>query len=201
MVETFTFRGKDYKYRYPNPGERTIEVPICWRAVQRFDSSDVLEVGNVLRHYCYAGGDWHTVVDKYEQAEYVHNVDIVDYCPSERYKFIICISTLEHIGLEMPETRDPQKPLRALQRMREMLGSGGQLWVTIPLGYYLDSMIASGEIKFKETYFMKRLQSVEPPYRAEENIWREASWDEVKDSKYIVGPGAWGLLIGVDYAN
>jgi hypothetical protein len=46
--------------------ERVIEVPIFKRLLENYSGSDVLEIGNVMKHYGITG---HDVVDKYEREE------------------------------------------------------------------------------------------------------------------------------------
>ena len=67
------------------------------------------EIGNVLAHYVETD---HLRVDKYEQAEGVQNLEVLDFDPGP-LDWIIAISTLEHVGWD-EEPRDPGKAVRAL---------------------------------------------------------------------------------------
>lgn len=128
------FEGPDGPLPYgPAVGERTIEVPIGRSFLERRRPlGPALEVGNVLAHYGTAG---HRVVDKYEPAPGVENVDVVDYRPDAPFPTIVAISTLEHVGFD-EEPRTPGKFARALEHLyRDCLAPGGELLVTVPLGY------------------------------------------------------------------
>jgi hypothetical protein len=89
----------------------------------------VLEVGNVLR---FAGITGHTVVDKYEPGKDIINVDIIDYEADRLFDLVVCISTLEHVGWD-EAPRDPNRAVIALDAMSRL---GGDLLITIPVGYH-----------------------------------------------------------------
>ena len=66
------------------------------------------------------------------------------------------------------------------------------LIVTLPLGYNqaLNSHLKNGTIKFYEQNYLLRIGN---------NSWREASWDEVKETTFgNPYPGANGLVVGID---
>lgn len=91
-----------------------------------------LEVGNVLGHY-RAGT--HRVVDKYERAAGVENIDVLDIATDDPFDFIVAISTLEHVGWDEPE-RDLEKPVHAIRHLRSLLRPDrGRMLITLPLGY------------------------------------------------------------------
>lgn len=154
--------------------ERTVEIPLALRLLDRRRGSRILEVGNVLSAYRRFD---HTVVDKYENAIGVINADIVDYRPERPFDLILCLSTLEHVGWD--ETpRDNGKIPRALAAMAAMLAPGGELLVTMPLGYndVLDRMLDEDSLLFTERRFLKRVSA--------DNRWVEAAWAEVRGSKF-----------------
>lgn len=189
---TFIFNGKEYAYfnrvyRYTIRNERAIEIPIAQEMVKNCHGN-ILEVGNVLSHYFPVNYD---VVDKYEKANRVINKDILDFKPTKKYDLIICISTLEHIGLDDPET-NRAKTLRAIKKLRSMLSIGGKAFVTFPLGqnHRLDELFENGEIAFDKTHYMKKVSW--------DNRWMETDFEGVKDSKYGKNfTGANGLVIGI----
>jgi len=189
---TFRFRGKRYKYfchdynaTYRN--ERAVEISIVWEAVKQCKGR-VLEVGNVLSHYFLIS---HEVVDKYEKAEGVLNVDIVDFAPSVKYDLIVSISTLEHVGWD-EKLRDPKKILRAFENLKELLAPGGMLLVTLPLGYHLafDRLLERKKIGFTKSYYWKRV--------SKDNRWRQVNWEEVRGTSYNSPfPYAGAIVIGI----
>lgn len=124
--------------------ERCIEVAIARKELAEAEGKAILEVGNVLWHY---GDRGQTVVDKYEVAEGVRNIDIVDLGDDETFDLILSISTMEHVGWD--ETpREPEKFLAAYKRLVAALNPGGKLVVTVPVEWneWLDAALANDEI-------------------------------------------------------
>lgn len=175
---TFRFEGQDVPYvrdRYNHTwlNERAVEVALG-RAVLEGCDGDVLEVGNVLGHY---GPVDHVVVDKYEQAPGVRNVDVADLEVGRDFDLVLSISTLEHVGLD-EDVLDPEKPARAVARLQEALKPGGRLWLTIPVGYNhaLDARLRSGDLQLTAMRALRR--------EATRNVWREVPLDDVWDAAY-----------------
>lgn len=176
---SFTARGVDYRYFY-HPynqtycNERAVEIPIVWSIVQRVPPDRVLEVGNVLSHYFPTR---HDVIDKYEPAPGVQNVDVVDFRPTRPYDLIISISTLEHVGFN-EKPLEPEKPLRAIGHLQRCLSPQGRLVVTLPMGAnpHLDRMLAEGRIPLDDPLCLRRIST--------DNRWRETSWDDVRRVRY-----------------
>lgn len=191
--KTFMLDGQSYSYFYHTynktwKNERTVEIPVIWEIVRKYQGKDILEVGNVLSNYFSIS---HDILDKYEKAEGVINEDVVDFKPSKKYELIVSISTLEHVGWD-ESPKEPDKILRAIENMKSCLVRGGILAVTLPLGYnsYLDELLKEKKIGFTKVYFMKRI--------AADNKWVEARWEDVKDAKYnIPFRGANGLAVGI----
>lgn len=114
--------------------ERCVELALGKSALAAHGPDRSLEVGNVMP---LAGVSGHTVVDKYEVGDRVVNEDIVDYAPGRRYRLVVSLSTLEHVGWdEVP--RDPAKAVLALERMSVLVDDDGALLVTIPVGVRRD---------------------------------------------------------------
>ena len=176
----FEFEGRPYEY-FAHPynetwrNERAVEIPIALGALDARGGGRVLEVGNVLVHYGRSG---HDVVDKYERASNrVVQADIVDFMPPVAYDLIVAISTLEHVGLD-EDVKDPAKPRRAVEHMASLLAPGGELLVTIPLGYNaaVDSDLETGALGFDEVGHLRRLDRL--------NRWSQASALEVAGTAY-----------------
>ena len=194
-AETFEFQGKRYHYlihRYNTTwkNERSVSIPIIWEIVEKYqkEGKSILELGNVLS---YVFPVHHEILDKYEKARNIINHDIVDYNPNKKYDLIVSVLCLPCIGWD--ETpRDPNKIIRALANMNNLLNHGGRIVVVLGLGYNtdLDSHLKEGKIRFDAQRYMKKISHYE---------WREATWEEVKDSKYDYSiPTATGLLIGMN---
>jgi SAM-dependent methyltransferase len=137
------FRVKDEPWPFWRT-ERTVEIALIARFLKGV-SGRGLEVGNVMHLYLDRP---RVVVDKYEKGPAVLNVDILDFAPAAKFEWIVCCSTLEHVGWD-EEPREPEKCLRALARLRELLAPGGRMLLTIPLGYnsFVDQAIRDGRIK------------------------------------------------------
>lgn len=123
--------------------ERCIEVPIAVHAAFSVQDGTILEVGNVLSHYVQFR---HDIVDKYEVAPNVTNIDILDHVPKHLYDLILCVSTLEHIGWE-EESKDATGGIKVYEKMQSWLTPTGRLLVTVPLGCNptLDAFVKSKE--------------------------------------------------------
>jgi hypothetical protein len=191
---TFSLGGMRYRYLWhPNVmtwmSERAVELPIAWNRMRQVDPTRALEVGNVLPHYFPAR---HQVLDKYERAYGVINEDVVDFSPDRRYDLIVSVSTLEHVGWDEDEPRDPPKVLRAIDRLRDLLTDRGELLVTLPQGWNgeLDRFIAEGRVPFAERWALKRISA--------DGRWIEIDPAELEGIVYgSPFPNANGVSVGV----
>ena len=152
-------RHRYFVHRYNETwrNERAVELPL---AIERLRAArgEVLEVGNVLAHYIRVT---HARVDKYERGPGISNTDVVDIEAAPRYSLIISISTLEHVGFD-EDPKDPTKFQRALVRLVACLAPGGELFVTLPMGYNpaVDALVME-EIgdPFDQVLLLKRLSA------------------------------------------
>jgi hypothetical protein len=185
MTGTFEWNGHtldllDTAYNTTILNERSIEVPIAeaWHFDHEEMDPRILEVGNVLQHYGWGG---HRVVDLYEEADGVENLDVRDI--QGEYDRIIAISTLEHVDQE----KLSKAPIDALQHLYSLLAVGGRMLVTVPFGQqpYLDVAILEGELHPFQQWTMTRsfetgLWTERPNEavwgHARENGWASAVW-------------------------
>lgn len=179
---TFALGGKEFRY-WIHPlildNERTVEVPLARELLER-TKGEVLEVGNVLaNHFPFP----HDIVDKYERADGVTNEDVITFSPAKRYDAIVTLSTLEHVGWD-EEPRDPEKILRAIDHLKQLLADGGELLATLPIGYnsFFDNLVREKKTGFSEVEYLLRISA--------SNRWREASLEEIATARY-----------GTPYAN
>lgn len=117
----------DLPYNTTIRNERAVELAVAFDWLAGCDG-DGLEVGNVLGHYGIAG---HRVVDLHEQAPGVENIDVFEI--HGRFDWIVSISTVEHVGWD--DGRDPTGAAFAVTYLRSLLRPGGELLVTVPLGW------------------------------------------------------------------
>lgn len=176
---SFKFNGKKYNYFYHRNwitwnNERSVEVPIIWKIVKRYEGKKILEVGNVLMNFFVIERD---IVDKYEIASGVINEDIVDYNPSKEYDIIISISTLEHVGWD-EEPKEPLKIYRAIENLKRLVVSGGKIIFTLPKGHssFLDKLIMEDKIPYTKKFFLKRV--------SKNNRWKQVSQKKISKVKY-----------------
>ena len=195
---TFEFEDKilDYHNNLINAthtNERAIEIPIIWDMIKddvnQINSSEILEVGNVMSKY---HSFEHTVLDKYENSKGVINEDIVDYKPNKKFRLIFSISTLEHVGFD-EERKDPDKIYKSIKNLKSLLTDDGKLIITVPLGYnpHLDKLLQLDKITFNGgAYLMKRV--------SRSNKWVHVKYHYSFQVKYSESfpPTANELLIG-----
>jgi len=168
-----------HPYNYTWLNERAVEVPLAAAALSEAGpTARVLEIGNVLAHYRQVT---HPVVDKYEQAPGVHNVDVVDIGAGTGlagpFDLVLAISTLEHVGLD-EDVRDPDKPARAVAHLASLLAPGGRLWCTFPVGYNaaLDERLRSDGLGFTRLTALRRT--------GRDNRWEQVPVDDVWGTAY-----------------
>jgi SAM-dependent methyltransferase len=174
----FTFQGERHgylvhPYKWSWLTERAVEVPVVQAIVDRHAGKRILEIGNVLSHY---RPQRHVIVDKYEQAPGVLNRDVLDLDDLGRFDLIVAISTIEHVGWD-EEPREPGKAVEALCRLQALLSPGGELVVTVPIGYHppLDEALRTGSIDLTRAGALRRVDAT---------LWREVPVDEVWSAPY-----------------
>lgn len=195
-TRNFLFQGKQYKYLYHHfnitwTSERSVEIPIIRDIVEKYRCRRILELGNVLSHYCPLD---HDILDKHDPAKGVINQDVVDFHPSKKYDLIVSISTLEHVGWDEHihyYSREPGKIIKAIDNLKGCLKRDGECVVTFPVGYNseLDTMLDDGTLQFTRCLCMKRISA--------DNAWVEAKWTDIRNAQYD-NPfiSANGLVIG-----
>jgi SAM-dependent methyltransferase len=128
------------------------------------------------------------VLDRYEQGA-THNTDLFDH--HDQADWIVAISTLEHVRWDEPDTgRLADGPQRALEHLHHILRPGGQMLITIPMGWhpYLDSAILDGKLPVQPTRQCTLVRQGSDPMRwaqtdtvthhryAASSIWAESVW-------------------------
>jgi hypothetical protein len=178
-----------HPYNHTWANERVIEIPLVLSFIQDVDKDDILEVGNVLSHYIKIGWD---VLDKYETERGVINEDIINFRPLKKYKKIISISTMEHVGFDETPKND-KKFLKAILNLKKnCLNKNGKIILTIPIGWNpnLDNLLLKDKINFNEVYYFKRV--------GWDNKWAISNKEEVLKTKYSKPYiGANGIFLGV----
>ncbi|MBA7543434.1 hypothetical protein ES705_35765 [subsurface metagenome] len=127
--------------------ERCIEIPIIKYYLNKFPRNNVLEIGNVTKHYYDEFKDFSKkdTVDKYESAYDVINVDIKDFTSDNKYDFIYSVSTFEHMDSDGGRNQD-FTPIKselfssvAFENINRVINNlllkNGKFITTFPLGY------------------------------------------------------------------
>lgn len=164
-----------HKYNTTWINERAIEIPIISHEINNLSPhSDILEIGNVLSHYFYS--DWE-VVDKFEKGNLVINKDILDFNSERKYKLIISISTLEHIGFDDDSGDSYNKIQKAFYMITKLLLPNGRFIFTVPIGYnpFLDNLIQENKFSLKDQKFIKKFTK---------HHWEEVTKSEALKCKY-----------------
>lgn len=176
---TFKFENEDLHY-FCNlynttwKNERAVEVPVIRNILKQYKGKRILEIGNVLQHYCMVN---HTILDKYEKGCGVINEDIVKFHPDKKYDLIVSISTFEHVGYD-EDVKDSSKILQGMDNLRSLLSDKGRAFITFPLGYnpFLDQFLKEGRMKFTKIYCFKKI--------SKDNKWLEAKLPDIREVKY-----------------
>ncbi len=193
-LRSFSFQGEKlsyfiHRYNATWKNERAVEIPIVWNEVEKAYEKQlaVLEIGNVLSHYFKIS---HRVIDKYEEADQVENIDVTEIPKTKKYDLIIAISTLEHVGWDEKQ-KDSKKIEKAIHHLLSLLNTNGKLIITGAFGQnpHFDSLFLSDQQKCKKT-FLKRISYW--------NSWKEVNQSVIEDAKY--GHPFWngnGLVIAI----
>ena len=142
-----SLRHEKGRVRPADTNERIVELPYVYRALGRTTPGvSVLDVGaaeSTLAFSLASLGYEVTALDirgyplEHPRLRTVTG-DILDWKPEHRFDVVLCVSTLEHIGLEVYDA-DPAgdgngADNRALDRIRELTNPGGMLILTVPFG-------------------------------------------------------------------
>jgi hypothetical protein len=186
----FRYDGREYpylleRYRFTWLNERAVEIPLALEQLRRYPPTAVLEVGNVLRHYVASD---HRVVDKYERARGVENVDVLALSPRVRYSLVVSVSTLEHVGWD-EHPRDPDKAGAAIAHLQRCVAPGGRLFFTVPLGWNprLDALLNDNALNLTRTDCLVRTGDLE---------WRQVPWGTQGCRRYG-SPFPWANAIAI----
>jgi len=162
----------------PTDSDRTIEIPLIWDEVIKYKPEEVLEVGNVLGYYIDRK---HDVVDLLEKGDDIITADIRTYKDEKKYKLIVSITTLEHVG-DGKDGHDIDELgiINAINNMLELLEAGGRIIFTVPVGHnpYMDNLFKEQKIVCDNIYAYKRIDAL--------NNWLRLPYDDIKNSELYV---------------
>lgn len=176
--------------------ERAVEIPIIKHYLERGNYQNVLEIGNVANHYYdyfkqAFVGKRKVVVDKYELASDVINVDICEYAPGIKFDFAFSISTFEHMDSDRGRNPDYTKGSSELLSVAAdnvkyvsdvLLENGGKFVITAPLGYTSEWDETFYSSVFKECNFIRYRTYV--LRKKKELVWEQVGVKEGKQAAY-----------------
>jgi hypothetical protein len=213
---TFNFKGIPLHYFFHSYNcfgrkVRTIEIPIARYYLDTYPHENVLEIGNVTKHYydTFRVFKKKDTVDKYEEAYDVFNEDIYTYKPKQKYDFIYSISTFEHMDSDGGNNPQYEKPKQLLENkfssyafrnlnrvLDDLLSDRGLFIATFPIGQdncEIDHSLFNEEFKHFNVseihfYFMKQINEI---------TWRQddISIDKLKERQFKWKEGTHYLCI------
>jgi hypothetical protein len=191
--------------------ERAIEIPIIKYFLSQNDYREILEIGNVTNHYydyfrnIFADKN-KSVVDKFEQAPGVMNLDIADYAPAKQFDFVFSISTFEHMDSDLGMNPDYVAGSSRLISVAAdnikhvsdvLLAAGGKFIVTAPIGYAPEWDRTFYSDVFEKCNFREVRKYLFT--RSSEMIWKQAEVDEGIDARPISSLGFAQFLSIVEF--
>jgi hypothetical protein len=184
--------GKSYQYlshwyNFTWKNERALEIPYFQNLCKQYTPGKTLEIGHTLGHYFPHS---HQVIDKYEKADSVINIDVLEFTPPKKFDLIIAISTLEHVGWHEAE-HDAQKALRAITHLQSLLSPRGRLVFSVPIGVNpaLDSAVLSNTLPLSVVIYLRRINRW--------NVWKECKIQDIQNARYdFPYPNANAIVIG-----
>ena len=178
--KTFIFDGVTlnyfyHKYNVTYENERIIVIPIILYLIKKYGINTYTELGNVLSYYKLQSK---SIIDKYDNSKDIIKEDITYYKPISKFKNIISISTLEHIGWDESERNYCKITPTFINIFNNVLDKNGYFIFSFPIGYnpYLDSYLNNNLEKFIEIYSFIRINK--------SNEWRNVKYDKTRNSKF-----------------
>lgn len=207
----FRFKNMDLNYffhSYNNFGvtERSIEIPIIMSYLSNLEYGNVLEIGNVTKHYYdnFKNFSRKETLDKYETAYDVINQDIKDFQSNVNFDFIFSISTFEHMDSDGNRNTDffedygifKSNAFNYIDKVcNKLLTKGGKFVLTFPLSYcnneigesFLKGDIEKISLQYYSYYIFKKISEIE---------WQQITLEEYEENKdYTISPNVNFLVV------
>lgn len=144
-------------------GERIVEIPFLYKNLDFHKINKILDLGCVGSKislqlaslgYKVVGIDYRPLIFKHKNLKFIQgnffNIDL----PAESFDCVICISTIEHIGLPAYNIKPfEQGDKKAIEKIYTLLKKGGKLILTVPFGKALVN-------QFERNYDQKSLNQL-----------------------------------------
>jgi len=166
----------DYNCGYKNNRmtERGIEITLAkkWLSKNKSNINDIIEAGAVTPYYL--PNKILNILDAYDSHELVnYKMDMLDYDFTNKY--IISISTIEHVGTG---DYDLEKREISVYALNKLLSECKCCLITFPMGYNksLDKYVVDGNVRNANVKFYKRGKF--------DNAWKSVNVDKVRKPHY-----------------
>ncbi len=144
-------------------GERIVEIPFLYKNLDFNSMEKILDLGCVGSKismqlasigYNVVGIDYRPFIFKHKNLKFIQGNFFDIDLPHESFDCVICISTIEHIGLPAYNiTPFEHGDKKAIEKIYNLLKKGGKLILTVPFGKSLVN-------QFERNYDQKSLEQL-----------------------------------------
>jgi len=152
-------------------GERIVEIPFLYKNLDFHKINKILDLGCVGSKislqlaslgFKVVGIDYRPFIFKHKNIEFIQGNFFDINLPAESFDCVICISTIEHIGLPAYNIKPfEQGDRKAIEKIYELLKKGGKLILTVPFGKAIVN-------QFERNYDQKTLNQLIKMFKIEE---------------------------------
>ncbi|MFX1239719.1 MAG: class I SAM-dependent methyltransferase [Promethearchaeota archaeon] len=138
------YRIINLKSKKINIGERIVEIPFLYKNFDFNEMEKILDLGCVGSKismqlaslgYKVVGIDYRPFIFKHKNLEFIQGNFFDIDLPNESFDCVICISTIEHIGLPAYNIKPFEHgDKKAIEKIYNLLKIGGKLILTVPFG-------------------------------------------------------------------
>ena len=152
-------------------GERIVEIPFLYKNLDFHKINKILDLGCVGSKislqlaslgFNVVGIDYRPFIFKHKNLEFVQGNFFDINLPAESFDCVICISTIEHIGLPAYNIKPfDQGDKKAIEKINTLLKKGGKLILTVPFGKAIVN-------QFERNYDQKSLNQLIKMFKIDE---------------------------------
>lgn len=152
-------------------GERIVEIPFLYKNLDFNLSKNILDLGCVGSKislqlasigYNVVGIDCRPYIFNHKNLEFIQGNFFNINLPAESFDCVICISTIEHIGLPAYNIKPfEQGDKKAIEKIYNLLKKGGKLILTVPFGKAIVN-------QFERNYDQKSLNQLIKKFKIDE---------------------------------
>ncbi len=152
-------------------GERIVEIPFLYKNLDYDKNNKILDLGCVGSKislqlaslgFNVVGIDFRPFIFKHKNLEFIQGNFFEINLPAESFDCVICISTIEHIGLLAYNLKPfDQGDKKAIEKIYTLLKKGGKLILTVPYGKAIIN-------QFERNYDQKSLNQLIKMFKIDE---------------------------------